>query len=160
MALPPLSPSQRRQQGNRLLATLSSRLTGIIIFPSAFSREPNGRPVCDTHDIHVSLSHSGQWLCGIAALSPCGVDIEQVKPQRDWQSIWQAVRCDKEPLHLNTPEEFYHYWTQKEALWKAYRQPKRTLSQTDTHDCHLYSFVPLPHLQPNGFIMTACIKEE
>lgn len=73
-----------------------------------------------------NLSHSQQWvLYAVAQNREVGVDVEQIRPERDWQGIaarffsapeQQALAQLDAPLKL---QGFFNCWTRKEALLKA-----------------------------------------
>lgn len=88
----------------------------------------HGKPyLLDYPNIQFNISHSGDFLLvAISQIGAVGVDIEQAKPQRrdfsglvtkcfaeSEQNYWQALpECEK-------TDEFYRFWTRKEAFVKA-----------------------------------------
>jgi len=92
-----------------------------------FSREKNGRPYIAGAKLDFNLSHSGDWaLLAVSAGTRVGVDIEQVREDRDFRAI--ACRyfsaseakmiCDSDNEFL-ARARFYALWTAKEAALKA-----------------------------------------
>jgi 4'-phosphopantetheinyl transferase len=74
----------------------------------------------------VSLSHTGDYvLCGIAASGLLGVDVELVRPRKQWEGIAEFALHPAERRRLSgLPDRdlwpaFYRLWTLKEALAKA-----------------------------------------
>jgi 4'-phosphopantetheinyl transferase len=78
--------------------------------------------------LHVSVSHSGDWVGVAFALEPVGIDVEQVDPSHDVDRLSQRVLSDAERATL--PDDggaddhtrlraFLRLWTRKEALAKA-----------------------------------------
>ena len=64
-------------------------------------------------------------LCGIARSGRLGVDVERIRPRRDWEGLAQVVLHPLEREELGLLSEnlrwtgFYRAWTLKEALGKA-----------------------------------------
>ena len=73
-------------------------------------------------DLHLNLSHSGEWLAAAAADLPVGIDIERLRPRA---VAAQAARvfCPEEAERLAREADplplFYRLWTLKEAACKA-----------------------------------------
>jgi 4'-phosphopantetheinyl transferase len=73
-----------------------------------------------------SISHSGRRvLCTAAPVAAAGVDIEEIRPRKDWEGLAgrglhpaERVRLDALP-EAGRWEGFYAAWTMKEALAKA-----------------------------------------
>jgi phosphopantetheinyl transferase len=73
-----------------------------------------------------SISHSGDVvICGLAASGLLGVDVERIRPRRQWEGLAEFAL---HPTELRQLEElsdaerwpaFYRVWTLKEALAKA-----------------------------------------
>ena len=73
-----------------------------------------------------SISHSANVvLCGLAREGRLGVDVERIRPRKDWEALAQAVLHRVERQQLAALSEdlrwagFYRAWTFKEALGKA-----------------------------------------
>lgn len=84
-------------------------------------------PGCRIESIHAtSISHSANLvLCGLARSGRLGVDVERIRPRRDWDGLARVALhpVEREELGL-LPENlrwtgFYRAWTMKEALAKA-----------------------------------------
>jgi len=88
---------------------------------AAAGRPPTaaGRP-----DIHLSLSHSGEWLACAVAAEPVGVDVEVIKASRDVDALAEIVCGDDERrrlagLYADAAQHLFHcFWTLKEAWLK------------------------------------------
>ena len=72
-----------------------------------------GKPYFTAHPLHFSLSHSGNLAAVLIADSPCGVDIEQIRPVSD--KLLQ--RC-MHPDEIAAGMDFFEAWTKKECLAK------------------------------------------
>lgn len=76
--------------------------------------------------LHVSLSHSGDWIAAAISQSAIGIDIETYGKQRDFIAIASHVFSQSETDLLKSlaPEalsrQFYLYWTLKECVAKQY----------------------------------------
>jgi 4'-phosphopantetheinyl transferase len=88
--------------------------------------KPHGRPTLPGHDLHVSLSHSGDWVAvATTRLGPVGVDVERIGPA-DYRKLLRHVADDAEQPEIRTTGDFYRCWTRKEAVLKATGDGLRT----------------------------------
>lgn len=74
--------------------------------------------------LHVSLSHSGDWLALALAEVPVGIDLEVPRRERDWDALARFV-CSPEELRSLPDGDatartrlFHALWTLKEARGK------------------------------------------
>ena len=74
----------------------------------------NGKPCFANSPLHFSLSHSGNLAAALISDKPCGVDVEQVRPEvaerlreRCLSDVERAQGCD-----------FFEIWTKKECIAK------------------------------------------
>jgi 4'-phosphopantetheinyl transferase len=123
-----LGSAQRRAQfacGRWLLHHAVRQIAGGERSRVAF---PEGRPVLELQGspAAASISHSGNLvLCALGRVARIGVDVEQIRPRRDWGSLAQRVLHPVEVRRLAALTEaerwqgFYLAWTRKEALAKA-----------------------------------------
>lgn len=122
----------RRDDGDRYLAAhgalrllLASYLTCDPL-GLRFAVNENGKPFLDGERVQFNLSHSGDLaLIAVAWSRQVGVDVEQVRPMSDLESVAARV-CT--PVELATlaglaqserERAFFAMWTRKEALAKA-----------------------------------------
>ena len=69
--------------------------------------------------LETSVSHSGDVvLVAITAAGRVGVDVEFVET-RSHADMLPSVCTKAEQAFVKTPEDFYAYWTRKEAILKA-----------------------------------------
>lgn len=72
--------------------------------------------------LHVSLSHSGDWLAVAVAESPVGVDVEHPRRERDWLALagFALAREEADAIAAagDVTAAFHRYWTLKEAEGK------------------------------------------
>lgn len=87
--------------------------TGIKKLPEVRFMD-SGKPAFSDHFLHFSLSHSGNMSAVILSDSPCGVDIQQIRPEIS-EKLYHRVLSDTEQ-HEN--RDFFEVWTKKEALAK------------------------------------------
>jgi 4'-phosphopantetheinyl transferase len=105
-----------------LLRLVVGRLTGLAPERVPVERgcarcgRPHGRPRIPGHDVHVSISHSGQRVAVATGPVPVGVDVEEVRP----------IAFDDLGAHTLGPGEqagdvgeFFTYWARKESAVKA-----------------------------------------
>lgn len=76
--------------------------------------EDHGMPYVVGADLHVSLSHTRNWVAAVAAASPCGIDVQEVGhvPDRaltEAELAWAGEDAERRTL----------LWSRKEALAKA-----------------------------------------
>ncbi len=111
-------------------AALRSILSGYLgVVPSdvRFRTLAYGKPAVDGDTvIRFNLSHSGDLaLCAITGEREIGVDIEQIRPDLDWESLARRFFSAEEVAALaaldpeRRMEGFVRCWTRKEAYLKA-----------------------------------------
>lgn len=87
-----------------------------------FQYTERGKPYLPLKDIHLNISHSGDYaLIGVSQY-PIGVDIEKIKPNRDFKRLAEMVLSEDERAWVfaqDTEQRFYHLWTLKEARLKC-----------------------------------------
>lgn len=66
-----------------------------------------------------SLSHKPEYVAGVTAKHPVGIDIEELRPVKS--GLYKKVAEDREWQLGETVSDilFYRYWTAKEAVLKA-----------------------------------------
>ena len=94
----------------------------------ALDAHAEGRPLLrvdgDAVPLHVSLSHSGDWLALALADAPVGVDVELPRRERDWAALARFVFSPEERQRLHDVDDaertrmFHALWTLKEARGK------------------------------------------
>lgn len=94
----------------------------------ALDAQADGRPLLrvdgEVAPLHVSLSHSGDWLALALADAPVGLDIEVPQRARDWEALARFVFSIEERQRLRDAEGaaragvFHALWTLKEARGK------------------------------------------
>ena len=89
------------------------RILGLEELPEVHF-EPNGKPYFVNSSLYFSLSHSGRFAAALISEEPCGVDVEQVRPEvaerlreRCLSDGERARGCD-----------FFEIWTEKECIAK------------------------------------------
>lgn len=78
----------------------------------------NGKPFFKNSDLQFSLSHSKDFVVACFDKNPCGIDIEYIK-ERDFEKLSRHYGCNFE-----NAQDFYAFWTQKEASYKLGTQAK------------------------------------
>lgn len=94
----------------------------------ALDAHADGRPLLRVDDdaapLHVSLSHSGDWLALALADAPVGVDVELPQRERDWNALARFVFSAEERQRVHDADDaaraevFHALWTLKEARGK------------------------------------------
>jgi 4'-phosphopantetheinyl transferase len=79
----------------------------------------HGRPRLPGTGLAASISHSGDVVAvALTAGLPVGVDVEAISA-RDYEPLVPRVCTAAERQFVRTAEDFYAYWTKKEAVLKA-----------------------------------------
>ncbi len=111
----------------RVAVRLSARLTGVA--PPACAKDDQGAP--RPHDgIHWSVSHKPEFVAGVVADVPVGIDIESVRSPTE--ALYRRIAAEDEwqlGHDPRAPRLFYRVWTAKEAVLKAEGVGLRGLSR-------------------------------
>lgn len=105
----------------------------------------NGQPYLSGCDLHVSISHSDDWVACAVSRDPVGIDIERIRPVK--VNLFRHV-CTKEEMEYllagkeqfeenlcSDPEileRFFEIWTAKEAYFKKCGTGITDLKQVNT----------------------------
>lgn len=82
----------------------------------------NDKPKFKNGGVFFSISHSGNYVAAAFDNSPCGLDIEEMKP-RDFEAL--SARYEKD---FQTAEDFYKFWTEYEAEIKLQEKTQASYS--------------------------------
>lgn len=120
-------PVRRRQfvAGRVVTRKLLSTLSQDSALDWSLDLSATGKPVLRHRpDVHLSISHSGEWVaCAIASV-PVGLDIERIEPNRSTDELIKQVCSDEEQSLLQSlpgarrERLFTELWTLKEAWLK------------------------------------------
>lgn len=82
-------------------------------------KDENGRPL-PSGGIHWSLTHKPEYVAGVVARHPVGIDIEKII-RRKTEALFDKVALEEEwnLVGGRSWEGFHRYWTAKEAVLKA-----------------------------------------
>ena len=83
----------------------------------------NGKPKLKNGGKYFSLSHSKGYIALGFSDSDCGIDIERVNTNKNWQAIAKRMKFNSQTL-----EGFYVDWTKYEAEYKLNSQVKQLYS--------------------------------
>lgn len=84
-------------------------------------RTGNGKPFFVDIPVAFSLTHSGvMWMCMFASV-PCGLDLQVVESDRDWEAVCRRRYTAEEQHYVKLwgIEGFYDIWVRKEAFGKC-----------------------------------------
>jgi len=89
-----------------------------------FSENENKKPLLiNQPNLHFNTTHSGEWLVFIFSNFPCGIDIEKIKWDFDFDDVMEYSYHPQEKEYVlkssNPHESFFRIWTIKESLLKA-----------------------------------------
>ncbi|MBR3755728.1 MAG: 4'-phosphopantetheinyl transferase superfamily protein [Firmicutes bacterium] len=85
------------------------------------ARTENGKPFFVDVPVAFSLTHSGiMWMCMFAS-SPCGLDLQIIERDRNWESISRRLYTQEEQHYVELwgIDGFYDIWVRKEAFGKC-----------------------------------------
>lgn len=107
------------------LRHLLAAYTGGAPAAIAFELGERGKPFLAGHPVEFNLSHSGDW--GVVAIGrrPLGVDVERMKPIREFDLLVERYFSPDEQRQMAAfdPADriaaFYRAWSRKEAFMKA-----------------------------------------
>lgn len=107
-----------------LLRQVLSRYLAVLPEKIQFAQEAYGKLFIPEQPVHFNLSHSGDVvLLGLTLCDNIGVDIECVKPNKDFLSLAKRFFTELEFRAIASSENsliaFYRCWTRKEAFTKA-----------------------------------------
>lgn len=90
----------------------------------SFAYTENKKPfVLDKADFHFNISHSGNWLIMIFSKNPCGIDIEKMQTDFDFEGVIKLTFHPEEIGYiLRNPDQtkaFFRIWSIKESFLKA-----------------------------------------
>ncbi|MBQ1187162.1 MAG: 4'-phosphopantetheinyl transferase superfamily protein [Clostridia bacterium] len=77
----------------------------------------NSKPVLLDECLHISFTHSNEYVGCAISNKPVGIDIEKVKPVKD--SVISRVCSQDEILCIKAFSDFFKFWTLKESYIKA-----------------------------------------
>jgi 4'-phosphopantetheinyl transferase len=106
-------------------------------------KDDNGVPQ-PFNGVHWSISHKTQYVCGVVAPLPIGIDVERV---RNFSAgLYQKTATDEEwalaDMETDAVMAFFRYWTAKEAVLKA-----TGIGIKDLLKCRVHRIVDDVHLQ-------------
>ncbi|MBL7818680.1 MAG: 4'-phosphopantetheinyl transferase superfamily protein [Saprospiraceae bacterium] len=97
---------------------LLQQLTG---WAYTLMKDDFGKPFFKDSNVHLSLSHSGDYVVGIISEQPVGIDVQYLTPKVERIAPRVMNENKFKNLDVNNPLEHLHvYWCAKEALYKAY----------------------------------------
>lgn len=120
-------PLRRRQfiAGRMLLRRMLAELLGGRTEDFELDATAGAAPRLRSHsDLHLSVSHSGEWVAAAIADRPVGVDIEGISARRDSRRFARWVCSPDEfaawqALHgVDADDVLIAHWTRKEAWLK------------------------------------------
>lgn len=101
--------------GRYLIKTIAEEQYGIK--DTEILTDEKGKPYFKNNDLYFSISHTSDIVMVCFDKHPCGIDIEQMK-ERDFEKLGQYYKTE-----FNTREDFYKFWTLKEAAYKLDSPP-------------------------------------
>lgn len=147
---------KRSAAGEILLRQALSQQLGCTKETAPLNWSEDGKPLCSSEGIYLSLSHSGAWVLCVLGDKPLGVDIEVI---RSAQQKFMARTCSEEEMaYIAYGREgcfhrFWECWTAKEALFKVTgKGPLLSLSRLA-----LPENVVLRYTEQNGCAVTVAL---
>ncbi|MBR5316199.1 MAG: 4'-phosphopantetheinyl transferase superfamily protein [Firmicutes bacterium] len=117
---------EKGEAGWPLIKEAAARYSGELglgydIGQAVICRGENGKPFFQGIPVEFSLTHSGMmWMCMFSD-RPCGLDLELVKENRNYESIAKRKYTKEEQHYVDLwgSEGFYEIWVRKEAFVKC-----------------------------------------
>ncbi len=114
-------PARARVASLSRLARMAARLSAVLagVAPPVFAKDDQGTPRA-WNGIHWSVSHKPDFVAGVVAAAPVGIDIEHIGSPSE--ALYRRIAAAEEwqlrrkPI---SPRQFYRVWTAKEAVLKA-----------------------------------------
>ncbi len=80
----------------------------------------SGQPFCGNFDVHLSLSHSGDYAVCAVGDRPVGIDIQKIVPYnlKTAQKVCSEAELCRIEKSADKAAEFIKLWTKKEAVLK------------------------------------------
>ena len=104
---------------------LARKLSGGVI-----CAHPSGQPYIEGSDMHISISHSGEYAVCAVSEKPVGIDIEKIRTVSD--KLIDRVCTEREREYVISDERFFEVWTAKEAYFKKIGTGITDLKSVDT----------------------------
>ena len=84
------------------------------------SAKESGQPFCENFDIHLSLSHSGDYAVCAVSSAPVGIDIQKIVPYNPKTAKKVCSQAELAEIEKSGDKaaEFIKLWTKKEAVLK------------------------------------------
>ena len=102
----------------RLALKLSAQKSNLPL--GKLKQDENGAPL-PSHGIYWSITHKPQYVGGVVAPAPIGIDIERIR--KCAPGLFAKTAGDREWALAESEQDslltFFRYWTSKEALVKA-----------------------------------------
>ena len=126
--------------------------------PLRYKRNEHNKPyLCDYPELHINISHSGDFSVCIASEHEVGIDIQKTG-NADFR-VAKRFFTEDEFQYIGTDAmRFYELWAKKESYLKAYGTgmsvPLSSFSALDKSEDHEYIELTPPQ---SGYVMWACV---
>lgn len=104
-----------------LCKQLVAEYSGALLENITIKRTENGKPYLKGKDLHISISHSGDFVAAAVCKTPVGIDIEVLKEPNLLVENRLCTESDSDFLNAADGDKalrFYKIWTAKEAYFK------------------------------------------
>lgn len=109
--------------GRLLLAYGLQKFYNINVDDIAIEYSKDKRPFLENSEVQFNISHSNDFIvCAFTSHGGIGVDVEKISNVdiNDFRSQFSKSEYDNMVGSLHVQEKFFEFWTQKEAVLKAY----------------------------------------
>ena len=106
--------------GRYLVKTVAKKIYNIENTDIVFN---NNKPVFKNEKLNFNISHSKNIVLACFDNFPCGIDIEYIK-ERNLEKLSKYFKCN-----FKNSEDFYKFWTLKEAKYKLSDEIKSIYSK-------------------------------
>ena len=123
----------------RKALSLSSQHSGLVLSEPLKNADGSPQP---SEGVYWSLTHKPRYVAGVVAQSRIGIDIEPLQPRNNRKLLQKVADTDEWKLAGEESwENFFRFWTAKEAVLKAGGVGLVGLSQ-----CRIITIVDDTHL--------------
>ena len=125
--------TKQTEYSRRLLRYAYKKQFGVDLATQNLRVSKTGKLECDKH--HLSVSHSGNYVCVAVSTAPVGVDLQKFNGEKV-MNVAKKFFTEEEQTRLaaseNKLDTFYFTWCKKEALWKSLETQPMTIATVNS----------------------------
>ena len=155
---------KRSIAGDLTVKKLISDFSGINAEEIKLSADENGKPFPIAQNLHISISHSHDYVACAVSKTPIGIDIEKISPinlkvakrfcnKTELKYIFGKAPSDDDLVYTercDLLQRFYEVWTAKEAFCKKTGVGISVINEIEFSKIKVSSFIS------NGYYISIC----